>query len=349
MALEDGGVTYFIDPNFEVRDGVAVTYARMGRRRVARLSNPSMGIAVLEDYNGNNEVDVGDAWIASELGAPSAAHLRGSARRILGDAGESQVFLHDDHLGNLVLSTDAEGAVRGRRAFYPSGEVRSADGYVDIHGFTGQRQAGVADLTLFKFRQLDNTTARWTSADPLFAVIDAPLLAKLGESTTGYAYVAGAFDVAVDPTGLARHAPAPVRHAPAPVHHAPAPVQHAPAPVQHVAPPVTIAGMSVGGDFSSAPPAPPPEPGPAYTMSFQVFGTGLSIEYSNQQTVASLTAALPPAFASVQVGVRRAPEGRTYFGAAEGGVFALGRARAEAGLDTTREVDDGVSSLALHA
>jgi YD repeat-containing protein len=112
-----GSVTHYALPDFDVRDGIASLYVRIGRQRIARLD--SAGLA--------------------------------------------------------------------------TGESRGDDvGFVDVYGFTGQE--GPEDprdpLIHFQFRWLDPALGRWGSPDPLFAAASTGGLARFGESTTAYAYVA---------------------------------------------------------------------------------------------------------------------------------------------------------------
>ncbi len=191
--------TYYIGTDFEIRDGVAFTYARLGRDRVARLATTTLGSALLGDPSGNGRVDVGDAWLERNH---AATLLRGAARRMLAEAEGGPVFLHHDLLGSLTLATDAEGTLRGERTFYPTGQARGHRGFVDDYGFTGQRVDVTTGLTHFLYRELDTRTGRWTSPDPLFTVATQAGLARLGEATTAYAYVAGTLSSVSDPTGL---------------------------------------------------------------------------------------------------------------------------------------------------
>ncbi len=205
LEWHDGGTTYHIGPDFEVRDGIGVIYARIGERRVARRLSVTLGPLLLADHNRNDQVDVGDAWLAKQRDrAPGSAlpHLRGCARRLLLDAGEEQVGFHSDHLGSLTLATGEGGVVLGERAYYPFGAVRHSVGYVDSLGFTGQRSDPTTGLVHMGSRELDPITGRWSSPDPLFHVIDSHKLEALGQATTAYAYVAGRTMLWTDPDGL---------------------------------------------------------------------------------------------------------------------------------------------------
>ncbi len=198
------GVTYYVGPDFEVRDGIAVTYARLGRQRVGRLSTAALGPSLLSDLNASQHVDVGDAFLAQKLGlAELSALLRGSARRLLLEAEGEKVLLHGDHLQSLTLASLETGQMRGQRAYYPTGQVRQSEGYVDRYGFTGQRTDPTTGFLHFAFRELDAAHGRWATPDPLFLVSEEDALPRFGESTTAYAYVAGRFSSAADPLGLA--------------------------------------------------------------------------------------------------------------------------------------------------
>jgi hypothetical protein len=54
----------------------------------------------------------------------------------------------------------------------------------------------------FAFRNLDPRTGRWDAPDPLFNVLSAESVQRLGESTSAYGYVANQPFDANDPTGL---------------------------------------------------------------------------------------------------------------------------------------------------
>ena len=230
MKLSDGGVTYYVEPGFEVRDGVSVRYTMLSDR-VARTSGDALAAKVLSDLApataegdalspvGDGHIDAGDAWLAqaAEAGvvtlsggpAPSgvARLLRASARRLLLDDTSPVVHLHADQLGSFVLATDEAGAPVGEQSFYTTGQVRAATGFVDTYGFTGQEQDSGSGLLHFAARNLDPRTGRWDEPDPSFAVLDEGSVQRLGESTSGYAYVGNQPFDQVDPTGLAGEKP----------------------------------------------------------------------------------------------------------------------------------------------
>ncbi|MFO0595935.1 MAG: toxin TcdB middle/N-terminal domain-containing protein [Myxococcaceae bacterium] len=208
---------------FEVRDGIAVVYAKLGDERVARLESDSLAATLLSDLApatgtgplvpaGNQTIDIADAWLAQAAAigalqlqggpAPSSveALLASSARRLLM---RDVTWLHSDHQRNLIAATDGAGALVGERSFFPTGEVRSSDGFVDVYGFSAQEREASTGLIHFAWRDLDPTSGRWTSVDPAFESLSATTVRRLGESTTAYAYVANDPGNHVDPTGLA--------------------------------------------------------------------------------------------------------------------------------------------------
>lgn len=203
---DDGGRTYYVNKNFEVRDGVSSVYVRLGRERVARRQSTSLATEVLQDLapaDLDATISAADAYAHGQAGGDRvAAYLRASARRRLFEEEGADTFLHSDHLESLTLATDADGNVRGERLYGATGQLRYTDGHVDPYGYTGQELDPSNDLTHFLFRYLDTSAGRWTSPDPLFLIGATERLPRLGESTTAYAFVANNPFNTVDPTGL---------------------------------------------------------------------------------------------------------------------------------------------------
>jgi RHS repeat-associated protein len=225
VAKEEGeSTTWYIDDDFEIRDGISVVYARLGDNRVTRLESDSLAATVLSDLapatgtgtltpTGDDTIDIADAWLAQGAstsvltlsGGPSpsavGALLRSAARRLLID---DATWLHADHLNSVVLATNEAGAPKGERSFYPTGTVREEKGYVDQDGFTGQEFDEATGMIHFRFRELDPRSGRWDRPDPAFDELDDGNVRLVGQSTVGYAYVANAFTGAYDPTGLTK-------------------------------------------------------------------------------------------------------------------------------------------------
>ncbi len=210
--------TLYIAPDFEVRDGVSVTYVRSGGARLARTETTALQALVYSDVapalSPDGEIHAADAWMSwaaaegivttsVEPSAPRALLSAAARRLLLEEDGETTTWLHRDHLGSVALATDAVGDVTGSRAFHATGTLQTDTGWVDRYGFTGQEHDQSTGLVSFAARCLDPVTGRWMSIDPLFERPTETLVSRLGESTTDYAYVAGNFANAVDPLGLA--------------------------------------------------------------------------------------------------------------------------------------------------
>ncbi len=191
--------------NFELRDGVAISYVRLGNRVVARHQSLEMGLQVYGDPDGDGELTAADAFAMrdNDTGLQTPARLLGAvAARMLAADSDAKTFLYSDEQGNIIAATDEAGKVRGQRGFYPTGQTRFEHGFVDFYGYTGREYNDFSGFIEFPNRDLDPQTGRWTSFDPMFAVTDVEKMARFGEATTGYAFVAGNFANSTDPSGL---------------------------------------------------------------------------------------------------------------------------------------------------
>lgn len=200
------------EDDFELRDGISYTYARINTQRVARIASDALMTELYPDASPDGIINAADAWSllqrqtpadgATFKGTMSAEQLLGAAAaRLLFEQEDAKVYLQSDHLGSLTIATDEGGELRGQRSFYPTGSVRWQQGDVDFYGFTGQEHQS-SGLVRFQFRHLDPLVGRWASFDPSFMLLELAQLEKLGEATTGYAYVANNFLNAIDPLGL---------------------------------------------------------------------------------------------------------------------------------------------------
>ncbi len=220
---ESGFTTFYLEGDFEVRDGIGVAYPRLFGERVARLETASLAATLYSDLapasgsgtqltvTGDSTIDVADAWLSQAASlslvslsggpAPSPVDdlLRSAARRLLVT---DVTWLHGDHLQSQVLATDATGAVRGEQSFYPTGELRSSSGFVDRYGFTGQEVDEGTGLTHFRYRDYDPQSGRWDSVDPAFERVTEEGARSLGQVGVGYAYTGNMMMNANDPTGL---------------------------------------------------------------------------------------------------------------------------------------------------
>lgn len=110
-------------------------------------------------------------------------------------------YLHRDHMGSIVAASDSEGAGIGRRGYDVTGQLRSAEGFVDPYGFTGQEHEATG-FVRFLARHLDPYAGRWTTPDPLFNVVRDVSVGRASETTNVYGYVGNNFANMVDPPGL---------------------------------------------------------------------------------------------------------------------------------------------------
>jgi RHS repeat-associated protein len=202
--VEDGSLTLYGYNDFKVRDGVAVSYVRLKRQFVARHETPGFAGSFYPDADGDGTITAGDAYASSSDSAvPMRSVLMASAARALAEGEDAKAFFHSDHLGSITAATDEGGDVRGQRAYYPFGDVRWEEGFVDEYGFTGQELDQLTGLLHFQFRYLDPRVGRWVSFDPLFVRLEQETIEKYAEFN-GYAYVSNNPLNSVDPLGLCK-------------------------------------------------------------------------------------------------------------------------------------------------
>ncbi len=193
-------MTQYVSPDFELRDGIATLFVRMGGR-LARYESASLATTMLPDLVADGRIDAADARAADD-DALADRLLWSSVRRQLLETGPELVHFHHDHLGGLTVAT-AGGEVVGQRAFGPTGEERAGSfGDVDPYGFTGQERDASTGLVRFQFRSFEPAIGRWISPDPAFLRATPDGIGRHGEAATAYAYVGNHFGDAFDPLGL---------------------------------------------------------------------------------------------------------------------------------------------------
>ncbi len=228
---ESGQTTYYLTPDFEIRDGIATLYVQLGNERVAKIENPTPAAIGLPDLapaealdNGtlqpdpDNRITAADAWMAqasatgtfsftgSQTGEDVVALLAAAARRILTDIDDNAVkktYFHNDHLGSLVAVTDANGNAVERRAQYPYGLDRTPNIPFEAEFlFTGKETDRSTGLVYFGARYYSAEIGRWVSADPLFLGSSQHFFQSPREGTNLYSYVTNSPLNANDPLGL---------------------------------------------------------------------------------------------------------------------------------------------------
>ena len=133
---EDGSVTYYVAPKYEVRDGVGVIYVMLGASRLAVKIEQNARIDGLSDLAPfsidegvltsmqDGQITAGDAW-ASQLVSSDAASLPGnavadrvmtllnaSANRLLSlesEPANKVSYYHYDHILSNIAVTDENG------------------------------------------------------------------------------------------------------------------------------------------------------------------------------------------------------------------------------------------------
>jgi RHS repeat-associated protein len=210
---EGGKTTYYLSPDYDIRDGVATLYVRMGDLKLVKLESTEMGPEVLSDLapvelsgtsglpDPDDTITAADAWIAeavrqsiftlSDGSTPSdtRALLAASARRLLVGNADLVTYLHFDHLGTTVATSDATGQRVQHLTYYPFGLARSSTGgAVDDALYTGKELDESSGLLFFGARYADPWTCRWTSPDPAFAVFDEKAIKNLDEAVNPYVF-----------------------------------------------------------------------------------------------------------------------------------------------------------------
>jgi RHS repeat-associated protein len=204
--LEGDSLSLFVSGGFEVRDGISRVYPRLEGRIVGRSASSALQSSIYADVAPSSGPDgmitAADARASIEAGEHVArATHRAAARRLLRDAAPGVTHLYGDELRTLTVAT-RDGELVGRRAFYPFGQLRADEGFVDEHGFTGQERDRTTGLDRFQFRWLDTRMGQWTSPDPAFQSVDASSISSLNQSIGRHRYVENSPVDHFDPNGL---------------------------------------------------------------------------------------------------------------------------------------------------
>ncbi len=211
--VEDGHVAYYVAPDFEVRDGVAIVYVTVGDRKVVKIEDVGYAAKMFDDVAPGYEVDgqyvatpdgvttAGDGWVAEYWGsnrnASQPANLLGglamkssSSMRQLSE--NLLEYLHSDNLDNVSSVTSADGTNAARSQNYPYGTPRSAI----LVGFgsytiTGKEYDKVSELAYFGSRYYAPRIATWAGPDAVFHVLDPEHRgSRMPEATNRLVYAA---------------------------------------------------------------------------------------------------------------------------------------------------------------
>lgn len=169
-------------------DGVTedYTYDHSGRLAVRRRTAPGGAASVVLSPDRLLRVEDGVVVLQFSDGEGIVATEKAGVR----------MWLHTDHLGSVVLATDAAGAVAAAVAYGPFGAVLSRNGVAVAQGFaTGLAAEDGPGLVLLGARWYAPQLGRFLSPDSMVADVDDPLAWNL------YAYCRDNPTSFVDPSG----------------------------------------------------------------------------------------------------------------------------------------------------
>jgi len=188
---EDGHVTYYVAPDFEVRDGTAIVYVTIGDSRVVQLEFPEYAVEFVGDAapgttvgsdfapTPDGKITAGDGWVAHEFMGGQAGTssdppasvvqaLCSSARREIWADDAAIVYIHHDHLKSTTGLTDESGISFYSAGLFPHGSVRYQTSQPVIpYSFTGKEWDESSTLHYFGSRFFDSRLSQWTALDVL--------------------------------------------------------------------------------------------------------------------------------------------------------------------------------------
>ncbi|MBI4198828.1 MAG: RHS repeat-associated core domain-containing protein [Chloroflexi bacterium] len=108
-------------------------------------------------------------------------------------------YVHQDHLGGTIATTNTSGAIAATQEYYAFGELRSSSGTLSTdRKFTGQRLDATTGLYFYNARYYDASVGRFTAADPIVPGVSNP------QAWNRFSYVTNNPTKYVDPSGLWR-------------------------------------------------------------------------------------------------------------------------------------------------
>jgi len=224
MRVEDGHVSLYVSPHFEIHDGVASTFIEINNRHVAEIQEAGFASTALSDIapatgddmalaaTPDDAISAGDAWMsqatttgalafASDTPVSSVIELLDAAncQALMEDSPVTVTYNHHDHQGNLVLRTDEAAGTAARTEYYPFGLTRYQTGDRPDFDYTGKELDKSTGLISFGVRYLDPYTGRWDMPDPGFDRLDDEF--DVYEASVGYSYSSGDPVNRIDPNG----------------------------------------------------------------------------------------------------------------------------------------------------
>ena len=189
LEIANGGTTYELAPNFEIRDGITRLRLGVTDRHTVEVESAALMTALLPDVVVDGVINAADAFAAS-TDADADAVLRGSARRLLLDAdGTATAFLALDHVGSTVAVTNADGVLTERLAYQPFGSVREASAvHTEYASFGGHDVDAATGFIALGERLYSPTEGRFLAADDTFTQFETNGIAILGDAAGGYTY-----------------------------------------------------------------------------------------------------------------------------------------------------------------
>ena len=192
---EGGSTTYYVTPDYEVRDGDAQIYLTIGDRQIARIEYTDTAAKALTDIapssisgkaatpQPDGVITSGDAWIAQWAAVsggtvtgvtPSSVDelLAAAARRLLAGQGtEIVTYYTHDAAGSFIRGTDGMGNTVAQMVQHPYGTRRYANGGAPEDMRFGGKEVDASGLAFYGARYAHLGLGRWMSPDPEFASI----------------------------------------------------------------------------------------------------------------------------------------------------------------------------------